>query len=106
MALRIKKGDKVVVIAGAHKGSEGEVLKVIPETDRLIVSGVARVKRHQKPTPHNPEGGIIEKEAPIHRSNVMLLDTKTNKPTRVRVETNEDGKKVRFAKKSGETIDG
>ena len=104
MGLRIKKGDKVVVTAGAHKGTEGEVLKVFPETGRLIVSGVARVKRHQKPTPTQPEGGIIEKEAPIHASNVMLLDTKTNKPTRVRVEV-KDGKKVRVAVKSGTVLD-
>lgn len=105
MALGIKKGDKVVVIAGAHKGSRGAVLKVVAETNRVIVEGVNRVKRHQRPTPQNPEGGIIEKEAPIHRSNVMLLDTKSDTASRFRVEE-RDGKKVRVAVKSGTVLDG
>lgn len=103
MALGLKKGDKVVVISGAHKTQKGAILKVIAETNRVIVEGVNRVKRHQKPSAQFPEGGIIEKEAPIHRSNVMLLDEKTDAPTRVRIEERE-GKKVRVAVKSGEVI--
>lgn len=101
---RVKKGDKVVVIAGANKGQSGNVLKVIPETDRVIVEGVNRVKRHQKPTPHNPQGGIIEKEAAIHVSNVMPVDDKDNR-TRVRIQKNDDGKKVRVAVTTGKVLD-
>jgi len=105
MGLGIKKGDQVVVIAGANKGERGAVLKVIAETNRVLVEGVNRVKRHQKPSQQNPEGGIIEKEAPIHRSNVMLLDTKADAPTRIRSEE-RDGKKVRVAVKSGTVLEG
>ena len=102
---RIRKDDQVVVIAGKDKGAKGRVLMIIRDTDRVIVEGVNRVKRHTKPTPKNPSGGIIEKEAAIHLSNVMLLDTKTDKPTRVRMGTDKDGKKVRVAVKSGATVD-
>lgn len=105
MARKIRKGDTVVVIAGAHKGSTGTVARVIPERDQVVVEGVNRVKRHQKPTPRNPEGGIIEKEMPIHVSNVALIDPETQKPTRVRFKIGEDGKKVRVAVKSGKTIE-
>lgn len=104
MGIRVKKDDQVVVIAGKDKGAKGRILRVLREQDRVIVEGVNRVKRHTKPTPKNPSGGIIEKEAPIHVSNVMLLDTKTDQPTRVRFET-KDGKKVRVAVKSGAAID-
>jgi large subunit ribosomal protein L24 len=104
MAYRIKKGDKVVVIAGANKSQEGEVLKVNRETGRVIVSGVNVVKRHQKPSQTNPQGGIVEQEAPIHVSNVMLLDGETQKATRVRFEERE-GKKVRVAVSSGTLLD-
>lgn len=104
MGIRVKKDDQVVVIAGKDKGAKGRILRVLREEDRVIVEGVNRVKRHTKPTPKNPSGGIIEKEAPIHISNVMLLDAKTDQPTRVRFET-KDGKKVRVAVKSGSTID-
>lgn len=105
MGMRIKKDDQVVVIAGKDKGTKGRVLRVLREVDRVLIEGVNRVKRHTKPTPKNPSGGIIEKEAPIHLSNVMPLDTKTDKPTRVRMGTDKDGKKVRIAVKSGATID-
>jgi large subunit ribosomal protein L24 len=105
MGVRIKKDDQVVVIAGKDKGAKGRVLRVIRELDRVIVEGVNRVKRHTKPTPKNPSGGIIEKEAPIHISNVMLLDTKLDKPTRVRFGRDKDGKKIRISVKSGTTID-
>ena len=104
MGIRVKKDDQVVVIAGKDKGTKGRVLRVLREEDRVVIEGVNRVKRHTKPTPKNPSGGIIEKEAPIHISNVMLVDTKTDKPTRVRF-TEKDGKKVRVAVKSGATID-
>ncbi len=101
---KIKAGDKVVVIAGKDKGKVGKVLKVLPEEERVIVEGVRIVKKHLRPSQKYPEGGIIEKEAPIHISNVMLIDPKTNKPTRVGIKF-VDGKKVRYAKRSGEVID-
>ena len=106
MASRIKKGDKVIVIAGAHKGTVGAVERVMPELDKLVIEGVNRVKRHTKPTPQRPEGGIVEKDMPIHRSNVALWDPKTEKGTRVRSQVNKDGKKVRVSVKSGTVLDG
>jgi large subunit ribosomal protein L24 len=103
--LHIKKGDKVVVIAGKDKKKTGTVLAVFPKEQRALVQGVNIVKRHTKPNPANPEGGIIEKEAPIHVSNLMLADPKTGEPTRIGYKFLEDGTKVRYAKKSGEVID-
>ncbi|MEO2065991.1 LSU ribosomal protein L24P [Thermovibrio guaymasensis] len=100
---KIKAGDKVVVIAGKDKGKVGKVLKVLPEEERVIVEGVRIVKKHLRPSQKYPEGGIIEREAPIHISNVMLVDPKTGQPTRVGIKF-VDGKKVRYAKKSGEII--
>ena len=100
--MKIKKGDTVVVIAGKDKGAKGKVLKVLVERDRVIVEGVNKVKRHSKPTPKS-QGGILEKEMSIHVSNVMLLDSKTDKPTRVRNEI-KDGKKVRVSVKSGAVL--
>jgi large subunit ribosomal protein L24 len=105
MANRLKKDDKVVVITGKDQGTVGRILKMIPEEDRLIVEGVNRVKRHTRPTPKNQTGGIIEKEAPIHVSNVMLADPKDEAPTRIRMGTDKDGKKVRIAVRSGSVID-
>jgi large subunit ribosomal protein L24 len=102
--LRMKKGDKVVVIAGKDKGKSGEVLKVMPAESRVIVQGVNMVKRHTRPSMGNP-GGIVDKEASIHVSNVAHIDPKDNKPTRVGYRTLEDGRKVRFAKRSGEVLD-
>ncbi len=102
--LKIKKGDKVVVITGRDRGKSGEVLQVLPKEDRLLVQGVNLVKRHQRPGPGNP-GGIIEKEATIHISNVAHVDPEGGLPTRVGYKFLEDGRKVRFAKRSGETID-
>eukprot|EP00438_Fugacium_kawagutii_P024293 Skav204459 [mRNA] locus=scaffold7578:513:827:- [translate_table: standard] len=104
MAAKIKKGDKVIVLSGKDKGKTGEVSKVLPKEDRVVVSGVNTVKRHQSPTQTTP-GGIEEKDAPIHMSNVALVDPKTGEPTRVGFKV-EGGKKVRIAKKSGEVIDG
>ena len=101
---KIRKGDKVVVLAGKDKGRTGEVLAVLPKEDRAVVRGVNMVKRHQRQTP-NAEGGIISKEAPIDLSNLALLDPKDSKPTRVGFRMEGD-RKVRFSKRSGEVIDG
>ena len=103
--LKIKKGDHVVVITGKDKGKKGEVLKVMPEENRVIVKGVAMVRRHQRQTP-SQEGGIIAKEAPIHISNLAIEDPKDGKPTRAGYKFLKDGRKVRFARRSGEVIDG
>ncbi|HET9936027.1 MAG TPA: 50S ribosomal protein L24 [Methyloceanibacter sp.] len=103
--LKIKKGDHVVVITGKDKGKKGEVLKVMPEENRAIVKGVAMVRRHQRQTP-SQEGGIIAKEAPIHISNLAIEDPKDGKPTRAGYKFLKDGRKVRFARRSGEVIDG
>jgi large subunit ribosomal protein L24 len=103
--LKIRKGDHVVVITGKDKGKKGEVLKVIRDENRAIVKGVAMIRRHQKQTA-TQDGGIISKEAAIHISNLALEDPKDGKPTRVGYKFLKDGRKVRFAKRSGETIDG
>jgi len=104
MASRIKKGDKVSVVSGKDKGKTGEILKVFPKKDRVIVQGVHLVKRHTRPTSGNA-GGIVEKEASIHVSNLLHSDPKTGKPTRIGFKFLDDGKKVRYAKVSGEIID-
>jgi large subunit ribosomal protein L24 len=104
MAARIKKGDKVVVIAGKDKGRQGEVLKVLPDEGRVVVQGIGMVRRHQKQTMRE-QGGIVAKEAPIHVSNVAHIDPSSGKPTRVGFKFLEDGRKVRYAKRSGELID-
>lgn len=105
MAAKIKKGDHVLVIAGKDKGRKGEVLKVFPKEERVIVSGVRMVKRHTRPSQADPDGGIKQFEAPIHVSNVSHMDPKSSKATRVGFTKLKDGKKVRVAKKSGEVID-
>lgn len=102
---KIRKGDKVVVLAGKDKGRTGEVLSVQPKEDTAVVRGVNQIRRHQKQS-QSQEGGIITKEAPIHLSNIALADPKDGKPTRVGFKFEKDGKKVRFAKRSGETING
>ncbi len=104
MAKKIKKGDRVQVMAGKNKGLRGEVLTVNTKDDRVVVQGVNMIKRHTKPTQAQP-GGIIEREAPIHVSNVLHIDPKTDKPTRVGFKALGDGRKVRIAKGSGEVID-
>ncbi len=101
---KIRKGDKVVVLSGRDRGRQGEVLRVITKDARALVRGINTVKRHQRQTPRQ-EGGIIEKEAPIHLSNLALLDPKSGKPTRVGFKLLSDGRKVRVARKSGEVID-
>lgn len=105
MAAKIKKGDKVVVLAGKDKGKSGEVVQVLPQENRAVVRGVNLVKKHQKETAQQ-QGGIIAKEAPIHLSNIAVADPKDGKATRVGFKTNADGTKVRVAKRSGETING
>ena len=102
--LHIKKGDTVIVLAGEDKGKTGKVLKVDVDKQRAIVEGVNVVKKSAKPSAKNPQGGIVEQEASIHISNLNLIDPKSGKPTRVGIKINEDGKKVRVAKKSGEEI--
>ena len=103
--LKIRKGDRVIVLAGKDKGKSGEVLRVMPKEERAVVQGVNMARRHQRQTP-SQEGGIISKEMPIHVSNLSLRDPKDGKPTRVGFKLLQDGKKVRFAKRSGEVIDG
>ena len=101
--LHIKKGDTVYVNAGNDKGKTGKVLAVDPQKDRVIVEGVNLVSKHTKPNSKQPQGGILKKEAGVHISNLQLLDPQTNKPTRVGYKF-EDGKKIRYSKKSGEEI--
>ena len=101
---RIKKGDTVMVIAGAQKGTTGEVLRVMPKENQAVVQGVNVKTKHQKPSMTSPQGGIIKQEHPVDMSNLMPVDPKTGKPTRVRVQTLENGAKVRVAT-SGEQLD-
>jgi large subunit ribosomal protein L24 len=105
MAAKIKKGDKVVVLIGRDRGKAGEVIKVMPKEERALVRGVNLVKRHQRQTAAQ-EGGIVSKEAPLHLSNLAVADPKDGKPTRVGFKVLDDGRKVRFAKRSGDLIDG
>jgi len=102
--MHVKTGDKVKIITGKDKGKEGVVLKTLPKKDRVIVEGINIVKKHRKASQTNVTGGILEEEASVHVSNVMLIDPKTGEPTKVGYKV-EDGKKVRFAKKTGELID-
>jgi large subunit ribosomal protein L24 len=105
---RLKKNDRVKVISGNHRGKEGKILKIFRDKESLIVEGVNIIKRHTKPTQKNPQGGITQKEAPIHISNVMLIDPKANEPSRVGMQiiTDDSGnkKRMRYGKKSGEII--
>lgn len=101
----LKTGDKVIVIAGKEKGKTGEISRVIRKENRVVVNGLNLVKRHQKATRVGDETGIVSKEAPLHVSNVMISDPKTGVATRIGHKTLKDGKKVRFAKKSGELLD-
>ena len=105
MAAKIKKGDRVQILAGRDKGKRGEVIAVVPAEGRALVQGVHMVKRHQKAQGMNQPGGITEKEAPIQLSNLALIDPKTDKPARVGFRVLEDGKKVRVARPSGEVLD-
>jgi large subunit ribosomal protein L24 len=104
MSAKLRKGDKVVVISGRDKGKRGEVLRVYPSEGRVLVSGVNVVKRHQRQT-QRQQGGIVTKEAPIHRAKVAHVDPKSGDATRIGFKVLEDGRRVRFAKKSGEVLD-
>ena len=103
MSMKIKKGDKVIVITGKDKGKTGEVTKAMPKENKVIVSGINLAKRHQKPSQENA-GGVISKEMPIHVSNVALVDPKSGKATRVAIRVEKGGRKVRVAKRSGDVI--
>ena len=104
MAGSVKKGDKVVVLAGNDKGKTGDVLRVNTASGKVLVQGVNRVYRHLRPSRQNPQGGRIQKEMPIDISNVLPVDPKTNQPTRVGIRVNKDGSRERYAKKSGESL--
>ena len=101
---KIRKGDRVIVVTGRERGKTGEVLRVLRSDDRVLVQGVNMIKRHMRPSPANP-GGIIEREATLHISNVALIDPKSQEATRVGYRVLDDGRKVRFARRSGEMID-
>ena len=103
-SLKIRKGDTVKVIAGKDKDKEGKVIAVNRKKNTLLVEGINMVSKHTKPSAKNPQGGIVKQEASIHISNLSLIDPKSGKPTRIAMKVNEDGKKVRIAKKSGEEI--
>lgn len=103
MKLKIKSGDLVRVIAGDHKGQEGKVLRVLRDKNKAVVEGVNMISKHTKPSAQNPQGGIVKKEAPIHISNVQLVDAKTKATTKVGFR-NEGDKKVRFSKKSNQVL--
>ena len=100
--MKIKKGDTVQIITGKDRGKTGRIIRVLTSNNRVVVEGLNLIKKHQRPTQENPQGGIVEKEASIHRSNVMLMDK--NKPTRIGYKI-EKGKKIRYSKKSGGNID-
>ncbi|HHW44549.1 MAG TPA: 50S ribosomal protein L24 [Desulfotomaculum sp.] len=102
--LHVRKGDTVLVITGKDAGKRGKILSCLPEKGRVIVEGVNKVKRHTRPTQRNPRGGIMEMEAPIHASNVMLFCSKCNSPTRVAKKFLDDGRKVRVCRKCGEEL--
>jgi large subunit ribosomal protein L24 len=103
--LHVKKDDNVIVITGKDKGKKGRVIAAYPRENRVLIEGVNMVKRHTRPNQANPQGGIIEREAPIHVSNVMHIDPKSGKPTRIGSKILSNGKKVRIAKRSGQEID-
>ena len=102
--MRVVKNDNVKILTGKYRGKTGKVLKVFPNQDRIIVEGVNIIKKHTKPSQKSPQGGIVEKEATIQVSNVMIIDPKTSEPTRVGYKILEDGTKVRISKKSGEML--
>jgi large subunit ribosomal protein L24 len=102
--MNFKKGDKVVVITGKDKSKSGKILQILKKDSRVVVEGINVIKRHQKPTASNQTGGIIERESSIHISNIMMVDSKSGKGTRIGHEINKDGQKVRISKKSNEKI--
>jgi large subunit ribosomal protein L24 len=104
MAARLRKGDLVVVISGKDKGKQGKIARILADDDKVVVEGINLIKRHTKPTPRNPQGGIVEREQAIFSSKVMPVDPKTGKGTRIRFKTDDKGHKVRIAVKSGDEI--
>ena len=102
---KLRRGDEVVVIAGEDRGRRGKILQVLPKTDRVIVEGINRAKVHQRPSQKNPQGGIVEKEMPVHVSNVQFWDTTEEKPSRIVRKTLDDGRRVRVSVASGETLE-
>jgi large subunit ribosomal protein L24 len=102
--MHVVKNDTVKILSGKYRGKTGKVLKVFRDEKRVIVEGVNIIKKHSKPTQKNPQGGIIEKEASVHVSNVMVIDPKTNEPTRIGYKYLDDGTKLRYSKKSGEML--
>lgn len=102
--MKIRKGDRVKVIRGNHAGEEGTVLRVEPEKSRVVIQGVNMRKRHRKPSQVDPEGGIVQFEAPVHASNVMLVDPSSGEPTRVRTQVGADGKRERVSVRSGKVL--
>ena len=104
MAARLRKGDLVVVISGKDKGKQGKVARILADDDKVVVEGINLIKRHTKPTPRNPQGGIVEREQAIFSSKVMPVDPKTGKGTRIRFKQDDKGHKVRIAVKSGDEI--
>jgi large subunit ribosomal protein L24 len=105
MSLRLKKNDMVMIISGENKGQTGRIVRVIPDKNRAVVEGRNMVKRHTKPSQKNQQGGIIDKESPIHLSNLMLVCPKTGKATRIGTRILENGRRVRFSKKAKELVD-
>ena len=105
LKVKIRRGDTVAVLTGKERGKRGKVLRVMPDASRILVEHVNMIKKHQRPTQKLRQGGIIEREGPIHLSNVMLLDPTSGKPTRIGMRALSDGKKARVARKSGEIID-
>ena len=105
-AAKIKKGDKVIVLSGKDKGKTGEIARVLTKDSKVVVSGVNVAVRHRKPDQANPQGGLERREAPLHVSNVAIVDPKDGKATRVRFDVAKDGKKVRVSARTGEKIDG
>jgi len=103
--VHVRKGDTVVVVAGKDRGKRGKVLSVLPERSRVVVEKINLIKKHQRPTQKLRRGGVIERESPIHVSNVMLVDPRSDRPTRTRFRELSDGKKVRIARRSGEILD-
>ena len=103
--MNLKIGDKVIIISGKDKGKEGKVLKIIRENQRILIEGINIIKKHVKPNANNEQGGIVEQEASIHISNVMIIDPKTKKRTKIGHSIDKDNKKIRIAKKSGQKLD-
>ena len=104
--VKVRKGDEVLIISGDDRGKRGKVLKVLRDRNRVIVEGINFIRRHTRPSQSNPQGGIVQREAPVHASNVMLVDPKSGRPTRVGTRVHEDGTRDRVARKSGEILPG